>query len=190
VILSSFTFCLSTIKELNIKIIKGVHKSNLSSNLTFLPLLSSENDINPIFEIIEIVSITWFTVEFLLRIWSAPHKIRFIKNPLNCIDLVSILPYYMSLIFARDEFKVIFYEANNIRAFRLFRIFRIIRILKLARHSDGLKSLGKTLKTSYNELGVLLMFLAITVLIFSSLAYFAEKDVPNTDFSSIPRTFW
>lgn len=188
VLLSSLTFCLSTIKEFNINIINHFTHSDLldtSSNNT--SIIEHEN---PVTETIEIVCIVWFTFEFAMRFWGAPNRIAFMKSPLNFIDLISILPYYISLILENEKFKVLFYETNNIRVFRLFRIFRILRIFKLARHSDGLQSFGQTLQKSYNELGLLIMFLSITVLIFSSLAYFAEKDVEDTKFKSIPATFW
>ncbi len=185
-LLSSITFCLSTIKDYNIKILK-------SDRLTVENITEDRNDErseNPVYETIEIICIIWFTFEFIIRFWSSPNRVSFMRSPLNFIDFISILPYYISLVLENDNFKIIFYETNNVRVFRLFRIFRILRIFKLARHSDGLQSFGQTLQKSYNELGLLIMFLSITVLIFSSLAYFAEKDVDNTKFESIPSSFW
>lgn len=66
----------------------------------------------------------------------------------------------------------------------------MFRIFKLSRHSKGLQILGRTLKASMRELGLLIFFLFIGVVLFSSAVYFAEAGSENSFFKSIPDAFW
>ncbi|UJR10122.1 hypothetical protein I4U23_014344 [Adineta vaga] len=140
--------------------------------------------------IIETVCITWFTIEYVIRVFTTPDRCKFFKGVLNTIDLIAIVPFYVSVALETldtGHFKNI----KSVRkAVQIFRVLRIMRILKLARHSTGLQSLGYTLKRSYKELSMLLMFLAIFILLFSSLAYFAEREHNAIQFRSIPHAFW
>ena len=67
---------------------------------------------------------------------------------------------------------------------------RVFRILKLARHSVGLRALGATVRHSYNEVGLLLLFLSVGISIFSVLIYSAEKEEEGTELGTIPVGWW
>lgn len=119
----------------------------------------------------------------------APKKWAFIKEGMNIIDVLAILPWFVSVILFETTTGAGGFEDVR-KLVQVFRILRILRIFKLARHSTGLQAIMFTLKNSYKELGLLILFISMGVLIFSSLCYFAEKDVEGTKYESIPHSFW
>jgi len=147
------------------------------------------------FELAEAVFVGWFSFEYVIRFIAAPHKFLFVKGVMNIIDLLGILPYFMSLLISlvtetgteNDEEK---YQSEMRRIAQIFRIMRIFRIFKLARHITGLRTLGLTLQHSYKELGLLMLVVIMGMLIFSGLAYVGEKDEAGTMLDSMPTALY
>ena len=79
---------------------------------------------------------------------------------------------------------------NVSRILQVLRIARVMRIFKLARRSVGLQAMAHTMKKSYKQLCLLLLFVFMGMLIFGSLCYFAEKDVAGSGYTSIPQSMW
>ena len=132
---------------------------------------------------VEVFCISYFTIELFLRFLVSPNKKRFLKDVLNIIDFVSILPFYLTKLSNIDSSISIYF----LRAIRLVRVFRVF---KLSRHSSEMKILGVAIKDSVRELGVLVFFILLGVLLFSSAIYYAEGQREDTKITSIPGAFW
>ncbi|XP_065071060.1 potassium voltage-gated channel subfamily A member 2-like [Rhopilema esculentum] len=138
---------------------------------------------NAVIQYLEIICVVYFSGEFILRLIASPNKIRFFVDFLNIIDLLAIVPFYITLA-TKSEGRVSIYFLRTIRLVRVFRIF------KLSRYSGEMKILGKALIDSARELCVLLFFIVLGVILFSSAAFYAEDGTSDTMFKSIPGAFW
>ncbi|XP_030077766.1 A-type voltage-gated potassium channel KCND3 isoform X2 [Microcaecilia unicolor] len=123
-----------------------------------------------------------FTVEYLLRLFAAPSRYRFMRSVMSIIDVVAIMPYYIGLVMSNNE------DVSG--AFVTLRVFRVFRIFKFSRHSQGLRILGYTLKSCASELGFLLFSLTMAIIIFATVMFYAEKGSSSSKFTSIPASFW
>ncbi|RUS79609.1 hypothetical protein EGW08_012634 [Elysia chlorotica] len=191
ILLSIVIFCLETLPQFKHYRISGKISGDNSSYLK--EVLIEEDDIpkfNEPFFIIETCCIIWFTFELLVRFASCPEKLGFFRNIMNCIDIVAIIPYFITLGTVVADQSKSNNQAMSLAILRVIRLVRVFRIFKLSRHSKGLQILGQTLKASMRELGLLIFFLFIGVILFSSAVYFAEADAEQTHFKSIPDAFW
>ncbi|XP_036416569.1 potassium voltage-gated channel subfamily S member 2-like [Colossoma macropomum] len=178
------------ISVFSILVVLGSIATMCMNSMSEFALLDSEGlpQEDPRFEAVEHFGIGWFTFELVARFMVAPDILHFFEHPLNTIDLISILPFYLTLLIdlVAESSPAL---ANLGRVAQVLRLMRIFRILKLARHSTGLQSLGATLKNSYKEVGLLLLYLAVGVSFFSVMAYTIEKE-DNDGLTTIPACWW
>ncbi|CAI9606640.1 unnamed protein product [Staurois parvus] len=188
ILISIVIFCLETLPEFR------DDKDSLLPLEEDMSLGGAENShtaFNDPFFIVETVCIVWFSFEFAVRLFACPSKPGFFRNIMNIIDIVSILPYFITLgTELGNQQPGQQQQAMSFAILRIIRLVRVFRIFKLSRHSKGLQILGHTLRASMRELGLLIFFLFIGVILFSSAVYFAEADEPTTHFHSIPDAFW
>ncbi|CAL8251227.1 unnamed protein product [Arctogadus glacialis] len=184
ILISIVIFCLETLPEF-----RDDNKEPVTPAVNGTAAYYGNPFSDPFF-VVETLCIIWFSFELLVRFFACPSKATFSKNIMNIIDIVAIIPYFITLGTELAERQGNGQQAMSLAILRVIRLVRVFRIFKLSRHSKGLQILGQTLKASMRELGLLIFFLFIGVILFSSAVYFAEADDPDSSFSSIPDAFW
>lgn len=122
-----------------------------------------------------------FTIEYLLRLYSVYRPRQYALSFYGVIDLLAILPTYLSLIFIGSQYLMV------IRGLRLLRIFRIFKLGHFLREGD---IIHRALLSSRAKITVFLTFVLLMVIIIGSVMYLVEGD-QNQSFSSIPRAvYW
>uniref|UniRef100_UPI00398F1123 potassium voltage-gated channel subfamily G member 1 n=1 Tax=Pristiophorus japonicus TaxID=55135 RepID=UPI00398F1123 len=147
--------------------------------------------------IVETVCVGWFSLEFALRFIQARSKFAFLKTPLNIVDIIAILPYYITLLV--DTTSVENGKPGGGSSYldkvglvlRVLRALRILYVMRLARHSLGLQTLGLTARRCTREFGLLLLFLCVAIALFAPMLYLTENEMTSShEFTSIPACYW
>lgn len=128
-------------------------------------------------QVIEIVCVIIFTIEYLLRIYVADRKLKFIFSFFGLIDFLAILPFYLSF-------------GVDLRSLRTLRFVRLFRVFKLVRYNRAIKHFTNAISTAKEEI---LLFLFVTVILIYLSAvgiYYFENEAQPEHFSSIFSSLW
>lgn len=138
--------------------------------------------------LIEYVSITLFTIEYVLRIWTADllyddgpflSKLRYICSLMAIIDLLAILPFYLPFVTKID-----------LRSLRTLRLIRMVRIFKLNRYTTALNSVTNVLKRKKEQLISSMFVVVVLMIIASILMYYCEHDAQPAVFKNAFSGLW
>lgn len=121
-----------------------------------------------------------FTIEYILRLLCVGRPIRYAVSFFGVVDLLAILPTYMSLFV---------FGSRYLAVVRVLRVLRIFRVLKLGHHTKEATLLKKALFASRRKILVFLFVVLTLVVIIGSLIYVIEGE--ENGFTSIPRgVYW
>ncbi len=137
------------------------------------------------FVVFENISITIFSIEYLLRLWCIVEKDtdnvvkqrwQWVKSPDAVVDLIAIIPAFIMMFGLLD--------------LRFVRIIRLLRLLKLVRYFTSLRTLLLVIQREKELFQAVLVILMILLVIASTGIYFAEHQKQPDDFKSIPHSMW
>ena len=149
--------------------------SVITFSIETLPNL--DDSTRALLNLIEIFCVVVFTAEYIARIYIAEKKIKFIFSFFGLIDLLAILPFYLSF-------------GLDLRSLRMLRMFRLFRLLKLARYNRAMRHFGKAMFMAKEQI-ILFMAITLVLIYFSAVGiYYFEHDVQPEHFSSIFESLW
>ena len=126
-----------------------------------------------------------FTIEYVLRIIAVDRPLRYVFSFFGLIDLLSILPLYLGLLWPATGTGPGFRSGVVLRSLRLLRVFRI---LKMGRFVSEGRALGRAVLASRDKIIVFLSVVLIAIVIVGAAMYVAEG--PEHGFTSIPESMY
>lgn len=157
--------------------------------LVVLDTFDMSSKVKAVSNIIEIVSVILFTIEYLLRIWTADliypemshlkSRIKYIFSFMALIDLFAILPFYIPFVIKID-----------LRVLRTLRIIRLLRLFKVNRYTTALSTIADVFKRKAAQLLSSLIVVGLLMIISSVLVYNFEHDAQPEAFANAFSGLW
>lgn len=129
-----------------------------------------------ILEVMEFVLTFLFTIEYIARLYCSPNKREYATSFFGVIDLLAILPPYLSAFFPGARYMLM------LRSFRFIRIFRIFRLFNFI--NEGYILL-QSIRRSLRKILVYFLFVLILVTCIGTLMFIIENGVPGSQFTDI-----
>jgi voltage-gated potassium channel len=149
--------------------------SIVTFSIETLPDLSK--DTIRLLSIAEVIIVVIFTLEYILRIYFSDKKRNYILSFYGIVDLVAILPFYLSL-------------GIDLRSLRILRMLRLFRLFKLTRYNSAIERFSRAFCIAKEEI-VLFGVITIILLYLSAVGiYFFENEAQPEQFKSIFHSFW
>ncbi len=120
-----------------------------------------------------------FTVEYAMRLISVRHPLRYARSFFGVVDLLAIIPTYLSLFILGSHYLIVV---------RLLRLLRIFRILKLAEYLREAKMLRRALRSSQRKISVFLLTIITLTVIIGAMMYVIEGEANG--FTDIPTSIY
>ena len=121
-----------------------------------------------------------FTAEYMIRLWVSERPLRYARSFFGIVDLVSILPTYLSLFVPGANYLL------TIRALRVLRVFRVLKLVSFMREAN---LLAQALIEARRKVAIFMFTVLVLITIFGSLMYVIEG--PASGFTSIPvSVYW
>ena len=143
----------------------------------------------PIFRIIENISVVIFSIEYLLRLWTADllypergsvtARVRYVFTFMALVDLISILPFYLPFLFP-----------HSLLVLRSLRVLRLLRLFKLTRYTNVTTTIGAVFKKKASQIVSSMSVIMILMIITSVLMYNVEHTAQPEKFSNAFDSLW
>ncbi|XP_064643049.1 potassium voltage-gated channel subfamily C member 1-like isoform X2 [Lineus longissimus] len=188
VITSMIGYCLETVEKFqeieNVTcIVDGIAQSRIIHS-RLVPL-----------EWVDVACSIFITLELIIKLICAPVKLRFLKSMMTILDILSLIPSLVHMIMFWPHIHCNVGLTTFVNVTMMFRVLRVFRIVYYMRHYGPFRVMLYSIKSAMNAMVMLVVFMAVSVIFFGALVFYAERvstheTESDNDFRDLTSGFW